>query len=381
MKGTNVRNILWMAAGMAIAGMLMVVNGLLRGEKKQEKVIVTEEAAPAGKDTDWPSCFTNAPNLAGEKEFAQFAAQFKTELDKKEKEVQDDLLSIVCPAKTEEDESEWLMIYYCDSQNAVRNAEGIGNGSTMFENLRESILNNVAELYQWKMFLFDLKRAKGGERIILLDDQKKWMAWRKEHTQLICEAAGGTGRTGFENSALHELEEDRLYELYHFDEDCPDIYCNMKFSIYRDLKFVTVRCKGRDVPLNHGRLYYEKDGKKVVGRIINPAFCQRVVSEGNIYKFAVLEPDYILDVGPNCDTYSWACIWKNGRNTANYRLPIEKKMGHLTLFSEEREKESGIQAINVSNTVITITPSKDEKPFAIDIKAENSTYLDLAPED
>jgi hypothetical protein len=377
MNGTNMKNILWMAAGMAIAGMLMVVNGLLRGEIKQGKVIVTEEVAPAGKDMEWPSCFTNVTKLAGWKAFDRFITEFKTELDKKEKSVKDDILSIVCPDTTEEADPEWLMIYYRDSQNAVRNAKGIGNGSSMYENVREAILNDVAELYQWKMFLFGLKRAKGGERIILLDDQKKWMAWRKEHTQLICEAAGeGTGRTGFENSALHELEEDRLYELYYFDEDCPDIYCNMKFSIYRDLKFASVRFKGKDVPLNHGRLYFEKDGKKVVGRIINPAFCQRVVSEGNIYKFAVLEPDYILDVGPNSGTYSWACIWKNGKNTANYRLPIEKKVRHLTLFSEEREKESGIQAISVSNTVVSIIPSITGTPVAIDIKAANSECID-----
>ncbi|MEI7946960.1 MAG: hypothetical protein WCJ02_09695 [bacterium] len=354
------KNILWMAAGMAIVGMLTAFNGFFRVQQV--------EAVPGAEIKEWSTLFTNAAKLADEKAFDRFITEFKTRIAKEEKTVQEQIISILSPIGADEDRPELLLTYFKNACRAVQDAEVEGIGS-ISEGFQAGVLNAVAELYMWKMVVCKLKKATGGERVILLDDQKRWMAWRKEHSQLIYEAAGGgSGQTWFENLALSELGYDRLNELFCFENSCTEVY--------RDLKFASVKCKGKSIPLKHGRLYFEQEGKKVVGRIINPAFCRRVVLGGDIYKFAVLEPDYIIDEGHNCDGFSWVCVWRNGKNTANYRLPIEKKVRHRPLFSEERKIESGIKLLSVSNTVVSIIPSITGTPVAIDIKAANRECID-----
>lgn len=378
MNNTITQKILWTSTGMALISVLVVAIESFADKNKQESKVQKVEAVPGEKDTDWPSLFTNATNLASKKEFAQFTAQFKSNLARDEKTVQEDIISLLTPSDTEDNNPELPLMYFKNAYRALQNMDlwemNQPEIAWKLEFIQSKTLTNIADLYMWKMFFYRLKHAAGGERAIVLDDQKKWMAWRKEHSQLIFDSVDKSRHNDFSwllSIARSELGNDRLNELLCFGDSCTEIY--------RDLKFASVRCKGKSVKLRHGRLYFEKDDKKMIGRIMNPAFCRRMVSGKDIYKFAILEPDYIVSKGYNSDGFCWACVWKNGCNTANYKLPIEKEVMHLPLFSEERKITSGIQAINVTNTVITIIPSKDGRPIVIDARAVNNTCLDLEP--
>jgi hypothetical protein len=319
----------------------------------------------------WTSIFKGATNLLDDTSYGQFTNKIKGVIERQNKDVQGSILSILAPDDIEELEQKHLMTRYINCWTAILNAEAI-YGSGMEDKATEFTKAGISELFQWKMFWHRLQQVRGGERALLLDDQRKWLEWTEEHTSLIIAASaedeGASGAVSFQNIALGELQEDRLNELYSYDMPYAEIY--------RDVKFASVNYKGEVTQLRHGRLHSLIDGKKDVGRIINPVFCQKVVLNGNIYKVAVLEPDYISDHGPNCSQFSWACVWKNGKNTANYKLPIDKNVRHLPLFSTARAKESGIKEIIVNHSVITIVPTKAVNSFVIDLVKENRESID-----
>lgn len=344
-------------------GLLCHVTGMDSETESSGKDVPPEEFV-----SEWSNLFAGATNLVSEKGSDRFAAILKERLDKKNKELSEGISSFLFPDQDADITPEQLMQNYLDQRNAV---QSIAAPITMVESWKEGTLSEIAEVVQWKMFFLRFKTATGGQRVMLAEDQKRWLEWRKAQMPLIVAAGGaafGANQTWFENLAINEIEIDRLNEWFAYDE----IYA----EIYRDLKYASVRYKGRDVPMKQGRLYVAKDGKTRVGRIINPVFCKRVIVGRDIYKFAILEPDYIVDVGSHDDTFSRACIWKNGKNSANYRLPIDKKVVHLALFSEERRKKSGIKSISVSNSVITIVSSKGGKPVVIDLLKANSESID-----
>jgi hypothetical protein len=318
--------------------------------------------------SEWSSLFAGATNRVSEGS-GYFAKLLMKQLAKKDAELRENTISFFFPDQEEDVDPDQLMRYSLNLRKAVKSTEV---DIAMAETLKERLLCDISEWTQWKLFCSRFKNAKGGQRIMLVEDQRRWLVWRQEHLDLVTRAAGeGTGQSWFANIALNEIEEDRLNELCLFEEDYAEIY--------RDLKYASVRYKGRDVPLKQGRLYVEKDGETRVGRIINPVFCKRVVVGRDIYKFAIFEPDYIVDVGPNCDRFSWVCVWKNGKNSANYRLPISKDVRHLTLFSEEREKQSGIESISVKDALVTIMPSKSKPPIIIDVTVTNQIDVAAMP--
>jgi len=319
----------------------------------------------------WISLFKDATNLLDDTSYGLFTNKLKGVIERENKDVQGSILSILAPDDIEELEQKHLMTRYLNCRNAIQNAEAI-YGIEAESSGQESTKAEIAELFQWKMFWHLLQQTSGGARTALLEDQRKWLAWTEEHASVIIAASGSdegaTGADWFQSTTLGEIQEDRLNELFSFDMSYTEIY--------RDLKFASVNYKGKAVQLRHGRLYSQIDGKKDVGRIINPVFCRSVVIDGNIYKFAILEPDYILDHGPNCTPFSWACVWRNGKNTANYQLPVAKEVRHLPLFSTEREQKSGIKEISTHKSLITIISAKEGKPVIIDLHVANSNSID-----